>query len=118
MSPQQKLFAILTSVALLLVIVELVRRRKLAEEYSVLWILIGVVILSLVVWYDMLLLTTRLIGAVSPTTTLFIFGIVFLILVNLHFSIKISKLSAQVRRFAQEMAVREDKSDEAGDNGH
>lgn len=109
MTFQQKLFAIIMSTIVLIVIIELVRRRKLAEEYSVLWILTGIVIFLLAVWHDLLLLITRLIGAVDPTTTLFIFGIIFLILINLLYSIKITKLSILVRKLAQHIAIDEER---------
>ena len=102
---QQKIFAILASIFLMLVVVELVRRRKLREEYSWLWLLTGGIIILLVVWYDLLLFITHLIGAVAPTTTLFIFGLLFLMLISLHYSIQISKLSHQVKEMAQQLAL-------------
>jgi hypothetical protein len=102
---QQKVFAIVASILIMLVVVELVRRRKLQEEYSWLWLLTGVVIILLVLWYDLLVWVTRLIGAIAPTTTLFIFGLLFLMLISLHYSIQISKLSRQVKNMAQELAI-------------
>jgi len=93
---QQKIFAVIASVLIMLLVVELVRRRKLREEYSWLWMLTGGIIILLVVWYDLLVSITRLIGAIAPTTTLFIFGLLFLMLISLHYSIQISKLSHQV----------------------
>jgi hypothetical protein len=105
MSFHQKIFAIIASILLMLLVVELVRRRKLREEYSWLWLLTGGIIILLVVWYDLLLFITHLIGAIAPTTTLFIFGLLFLILISLHYSIQISKLSQQVREMAQQLAI-------------
>jgi len=102
---QQKIFAIIASVLLMLLVVELVRRRRLREEYSWLWLLTGGVIILLVVWYDLLLWITRLIGAVAPTTTLFIFSTLFLMLISLHYSIQISKLSHQVKEMGQQLAL-------------
>ena len=106
---QQKIFALIASAFLMVLIIELVRRKKLAEEYSALWLFIGVVIFVLVLWYDLLLAVTSLIGAKSPTTTLFLFGILCLVLINLHFSIKISRLSMQVKNLAQRIAVEKGK---------
>ena len=104
---QQKIFAIITVVCILIVIIYLVKKRKLREEYSWLWLLTGFVILVLVLWYDLLLYITDLIGAVTATTTLFIFGIIFLILIALHFAIKISSLSDQVKNLAQQVSLLE-----------
>ena len=104
---QQKIFAIIASLSIFVVIVYLVKKGKLKEEYSWLWLLTGAVILLLVVWYDLLLLLTDLIGAVTATTTLFIFGIVFLMLITLHFAIKISTLTDQVKNLAQKISILE-----------
>ena len=101
----QKVFAVVASFLLMALVIELVRRRKLREEYSWLWLLTGGVIILLVVWYDLLLWITRLIGAVAPTTTVFIFSTLFLMLISLHYSIQISKLSHQVKEMGQQLAL-------------
>ncbi|MCX5909668.1 MAG: DUF2304 domain-containing protein [Deltaproteobacteria bacterium] len=105
MSVHQKIFAIIASILIVLVVVELVRRRKLQEEYSWLWLVTGAFIILLVGWYDLLVFITHLIGAIAPTTTLFIFGLIFLMLISLHYSIQISRLSRQVKNMAQELAI-------------
>lgn len=102
---RQKMFALIIGIAIFLFILEMVRRRKLREEYSWLWLLTGFGIIVLVVWYDLLLFITKFIGAVLPTTTLFLFGVIFLMLIALHYSIKISALTDQVRKLAQDMAI-------------
>jgi len=102
---RQKIFAIVASILIMLLVVELVRRRKLREEYSWLWMLTGGVIIILVLWYDLLVFISHLIGAIAPTTTLFIFGLLFLMLISLHYSIQISKLSHQVKEMAQELTL-------------
>jgi hypothetical protein len=101
----QKIFAVMASFLIMAVVVELVRRRKLREEYSWLWLLTGAVIIALVSWYDLLVSLTRLIGAIAPTTTLFIFGLLFLMLISLHYSIQISTLSHQVKEMAQQLTL-------------
>ncbi len=105
MSLHQKIFAIVASVFIMFVVAELVRRRKLREEYSWLWLLTGAFIILLVVWYDLLVFITHFIGAIAPTTTLFIFGFIFLMLISLHYSIQISRLSRQVKNMAQELSI-------------
>lgn len=105
MSLHQKIFAIIASILLMVLVVELVRRRKLREEYSWLWLLTGALIILLVVWYELLVIITRFIGAIAPTTTLFIFGLLFMMLISLHYSIQISKLSREVKNMAQELSI-------------
>jgi len=104
---RQKVFAIMLSIGLIILIFELVRRRKLREEYSWLWMLTGTVIFILAVWYDLLVFITRLIGIVLPASTLFFFGVFFLILINLYFSVKISTLTDQIKKLAQRQAILE-----------
>ena len=112
MTFRQKTFALIVGIAIFVFILEMVRRRKLREEYSWLWLLTGCGIIVLVVWYDLLTFITDLIGAVLPTTTLFLFGLLFLILIALHYSIKISALADEVRKLAQEVALLKAENDE------
>ena len=52
---------------------------------------------------------TRLIGAVLPTSTLFFFALILLVLVCLQFSVRITKLDDQVKKLAQALALKEAK---------
>src|SRR3989304_6486894 len=102
---QQKIFAISTSIALFIVIIDLVRRRRLREEFSWLWLLTGVMIIILATWYDLLKLITGIIGAALPTTTLFLFSVIFLMIINLYYATKISSLHDHVKDLAQNIAI-------------
>jgi hypothetical protein len=113
MTFHQKIFAVFASLSILGVIIALVRSRKLHAEYSWLWLLTGFAMIILVVWFDPLVQLTVLIGAVTPTTTLFIFSIVFLVLISLNFSIKISQLSDQVKNLAQKTSILEAQIDKS-----
>jgi len=48
---------------------------------------------------------THLIGATAQTTTIFIFGLVIIILINLYSSVKTTKLRRQVKELAQQVAL-------------
>jgi hypothetical protein len=113
MTPTQRAFAVITSLVTLVAIIELVRRRKLREEYSWLWILTAVGMVALSGWYGLIERLTQLIGAVTATTTLFLFGLLFLLMISVHFSTVISRLTQQVRRLTQELAVLSAERDEA-----
>ena len=102
---QQQIFALLTSVCVFAIVLDMVRRRRLREEYSVLWLVTSAVMFILVLRYQWLVDLTALIGAGLPTTTLFLFAIIFLMLLCLQFCIKISKLTDQVKNLAQENAL-------------
>ncbi len=105
MSARQKAFAIAVALALILAIFELIRRRKLREEYALVWLLVGFGIVGLVWAYGLLERLTREIGAVAPTTTLFLFAFLFLIVMAMQFSIKLSKLVGQIKDLTQELGI-------------
>jgi len=103
----QKLLAAVLASALLIFIIETVRRRKLREEYAWLWVLVGIVILTLALWPGLLWTITKLLGIELPVNTVFFFGLMFMVFINLHFSVKISELTNQVKRLAQEISILE-----------
>lgn len=105
MTSHQTVFAVVTSIVVFVLIVELVRRRRLREEYAGLWLLTGAVMITLVVWYDLLLLVTWLIGAMTPVTTLVLCSLLFLLAIAIHYSLIVSRLTTQVKNLAQEVAL-------------
>ncbi len=105
METRQKVLALVFGITLLLVIIELVRRRRLKEEYSWLWILAGVAVLILGMSHTALMAVTRFIGAGFPASTLFFFGIFFVLALSLQFSVKVSRLENDVKNLAQELAL-------------
>jgi hypothetical protein len=104
------------AVAILLTVIELVRRRKLKEEYSILWVGISLVTLLVSVWFSLLQHVTNAIGAISPASTLFFFGLLFCLVLLLHFSVRISSLERRLTSLVQEvglMGVEEPEDDPA-----
>ena len=104
---RNRMVALIVSVGMLLLIIELVRRRKLREEYSWLWLLTVSTILLLTVWFDLLKWMTSLIGAMIPSSTIFMLAFLFLIFISLHFSVVISKLTNRNIELAQRYAFLE-----------
>lgn len=100
-----KIMAGLIGVSLFIIIIELVRRRKLREEYAWLWLLTGLVIVILSFWYGLLVYIGDLLGGILPSAVLFLFALLFLLLIALHQSIKISRLTDQVTQLTQELAI-------------
>lgn len=100
-----RIVAIAGSLALLLFVVELVRRRRLKEEYSVLWVLTAVVLLLLAAWGGLLRDLTHAIGAISQASTLYFFGLIFVVFLLLHFSVRVSNLERRVVVLLQEVAL-------------
>jgi hypothetical protein len=102
---RQQIFALVTSLLVLYFTIDMVRKRRLREEYSVLWLTTSFIMLVLVIKYEWLVALTGFIGAGLPTTTLFIGSVIFLMLIAVQFSIKISKLTDQVKNLAQDNAL-------------
>lgn len=112
----QKMLAAVLASALLIFIIETVRRRKLREEYAWLWVLVGIIILTLALWPGLLWAITRMLGIELPVNTVFFFGLMFMVFINLHFSVKISELTNQVKRLAQEVSILEGEGKDQGKN--
>ena len=106
---RQKIVAVLIALGILVVILELVRRRKLREEYAALWLLTGVLLLLLAWNYSLLLWLTRLVGAVMPVSTLLFLGILFLLLVSLQFSVRLSTTTRRLKELNQKLALLEEE---------
>jgi len=102
---QQQIFALIVSALVFVIVIDMVRKRRLREEYSVLWLLTSVLMFVLVFRYEWLVSLTDLIGAGLPTTTLFLFSIIFLMLLSVQFCIKISQLTDQLKNLSQENAL-------------
>ena len=96
------------SLVLLLVVFELVRSRRLRERYALLWILTGVVLVALSAWGGGLNTIAGWLGVRGyPPAVLFAVGLLFVILVLLHYSTVISRLSDQNVILAQRLALLE-----------
>ena len=102
---RQKVFALIVCLLVFVFTIDMVRKRRLREEYSVLWLTTSFVMFVLVIRYDWLQTLTAFIGAELPTTTLFIGSIIFLMLISVQFSFKISKLTTQIKDLTQDNAL-------------
>ncbi len=104
-SDATRVLAIVGSLALISVVLWLVRRRALREEYTPIWIAIsgGLALVSLVP--GLLKAITRLIGAWSASSTLFFLGEICLVLLCLSFAVRLSRASVQLNTLGQEVAL-------------
>ena len=113
MDSRLQIVAIIGAVALLLLVLELVRRRALMERYALLWMFSAVVILGLAVWQDALNVIARQMGILSAPNALFFVAVGFILLLLLHFSAAMSRLSDQSKVLAQRQAILEQRLHEA-----
>jgi hypothetical protein len=102
------LAAAAASIVLILVVLELIRSRRLRERYALLWLATGVVLLVLSAWRDGLNTIAGWFGVTGyPPAVLFAVATLFILLVLLHYSTVISKLSDQNTLLAQQLALLE-----------
>ena len=98
-------FSALFSFGFLVVVMEFVRSKKLKEQYSLLWLLIGGVMIVLALWRNLLNTVSSLLGIYYAPSLLFMVGILFSFALILHYAVIISRLHTQNVRLAQEIGV-------------
>ena len=99
-----QVIALIATLAIFLLVLDLVRRRRLAERYALLWLSASAALLVLAIWTDGLDVIADLMGISEPANAIFIlaFGVAFLLLLN--FSVATSRLSEETKILAQETA--------------
>lgn len=93
------------SLAALLLVLELVRQRKLREEYSLLWLATAIALLVLSVSRPLLDTLAQAVGIFYPPSALFLVALTFVMLILLHFSTVITRLAQENKEIAQQLAL-------------
>jgi hypothetical protein len=114
MDAKLQFVAIVASTTLVLIVFELLRRRRLIERYALLWLLSSLVLLVLSIWTGLLEIIANAVGIVYPPNALFVIAFAFVLLLLLHFSIAISRLSNETKVLAQKIARLDAKVRELG----
>jgi hypothetical protein len=104
-----QLFAALASVLLLGIVIELIRTRKLRERYALLWLATAGVILLFAAWRSGLHNLSDALGIAYPPNALFVLALLFILVLLLHFSTVISKLSDRTTTLTQQLALLEQR---------
>ena len=112
-----QLLSIAASGLMLLVVLELVRRRAFLERYAILWLFSAIVLLGLSVWKDGLEEIAEIVGIAYPPNALFLVAFGFVLVLLLHFSLAVSRLSDQTKVLAQRMALLEQRQQAADSSG-
>lgn len=100
-----QILSIIGSVLLILFIVELIRRKRLREEFSILWLAMGFVFLGVAMFRNLLDRFSFMIGISYPPTALFLILIIGLMLILMHFSVAISELKEANKKLVQEIGL-------------
>lgn len=102
-----QIIAIVVSAGLLVTVIELVRRRKLVEEYSLIWILGALALLILSIWRHVLDAAARLLGVYYPPSLLLMLLVVMVFVGLLWFSVVLSRQRRQIDRLIEQTAILE-----------
>ena len=105
MDARIQVVAIVAAAALILVLLDLVRRRRLLERYALLWLFSAAILLALAIWRDLLADVADLIGVAYPPNALFLIAFGFVLVLLLHFSLAVSRMSDQIKVLAQRLAL-------------
>jgi hypothetical protein len=99
-------------IGILITIFQLIRKNRLMEKYSLLWILSVMVLLLMCIWPNLLKRLSALVGIIQTSNALFFMAIICGMVISLHFSVVISKLTKQNHALAQEIALIKHQLDE------
>ena len=105
MIDRSAVFTVGAAIIALLVVLELVRRRHLSEEYSLLWLGTTVVMLVVGIWRDLLHGLADLVNIEYPPSLLFLLAALFLLFIQLYFSTVITRLTHESKESAQQIAL-------------
>jgi hypothetical protein len=109
MQDRIQLVSIVAASGVLFTVFELVRRRRLMERYALLWLSSGLVLLGLAIWRGALEDLANGLGIAYPPNALFLIAFGFVLLLLLHFSLAVSRLSDQTKVLAQRLAMVEER---------
>jgi hypothetical protein len=107
--PHLRVVAVVASVSLFLLVLELVRQRRLLERYALLWLASAFGLVALSAWDQLLQILADAIGASYPPSALFAAAFFFIIMLLLHFSVAVSRLADQSKMLAQRLALSEER---------
>ena len=93
------------SVGLLVLVLELVRRRKLTDEYSLIWVVCASTLLGFSLWRDALHLAARSLGVHYPPAVLILALVLFAFVVSLYFSVVVSRQRQQIEQLIEDLAL-------------
>jgi hypothetical protein len=105
LTPQARIIAAILAIAFMVWVLDLIRRDKLLERYSIVWFLLGLAMLAGAAFPVLLELIARAMGVRDATIALFSVVLLILLGLALNFSVISSRQSKQITRLAQQSAI-------------
>jgi hypothetical protein len=117
LTPQTRILAAFIAICFMLLILELIRRDRLQERYSVIWFVAGLGMLAGAAFPGLLKLVADLMGVRDTNVALFSIVLLLLLGLALNFSVIMSRQAAQITRLAQERAIEKAREQAGKRNG-
>lgn len=105
MTDRVQILAVAASIVLLLVVLELVRRRRLVEEYSLLWVIAALALIGVSLRRDLLDSTARWLNVYYPPAVLVLLLIFIVFVASLCFSVILSRQQQQIEKLIDDTAI-------------
>lgn len=105
MTPRIQFFFIFFSIMLLIGIIELTRRKKIRQKYSLFWILVALTFLIFSVWRNLLFTLANFMGIYGAENAVFIVAIVSLLLLLLTVAVIVSRLFYENKKLSLKVAI-------------
>jgi hypothetical protein len=118
LTSQTRIVAAVIAVFFMLLILDLIRRDRLQERYSVIWFVAGVGMLAGAAFPGLLELVADLMGVRDTNVALFSIVLLLLLGLALNFSVIMSRQAAQITRLAQERAIEQARNQAEQPNGN
>ena len=115
LTPQTRIVAAVIAVFFMLLILDLIRRDRLQERYSVIWFVAGLGMLAGAAFPGLLELLADAMGVRNTNVALFSVVLLLLLGLALNFSVIMSRQAAQITRLAQERAIEKARQQAGGD---
>jgi hypothetical protein len=100
-----QILGIAGSTLFLFLIIELIRKKKIKEEYSLLWLFFGIIFLVISIWRDSLEYIALLLGIAYAPAAIFLILIIAIISILIHYSLVISRLTENVKNLTQAIGL-------------
>ena len=114
LTSQTRIVAAVLAIAFMALVLELIRRDKLQERFSVVWFVAGLGMLVGAAFPRLLELVADAMGVRDTNVALFSIVLLFLLGLALNFSVTMSRQAAQITRLAQERALEKARAQRAG----
>ena len=105
MEYRTRVFIALLGLAVLVFVVNLVRTRKLKEEYALLWLFAAIVLMLGPVFIDVVDAVSYALGILYPPAFIFLVALICVLFILFQFSVTISRFSDQIKILTQDVAL-------------